>query len=208
MGDRIMLAYLEYLNAPAKLAMVIAAAFVVIQIIGEILEFKGKAVPEFVKIRKYFQRKKLERETLRMLPETLQNVQTLLDNVNKHYSEDNIALRDQWIKDVNSKLEEHDGWRADFDQKLDKNTDVTLSILIDNKRTAIIDFAARVVDENVPVTHEQFKRALKLHDEYKAIIKEHNMTNGEVDIAYRIITEAYENHLRNHTFIEDVRGYN
>jgi len=116
-------------------------------------------------------------------------------------------MRDEWIKNVNEKLEEHDNWRKDFDEKLDANTDVTMSILIDNKRTAIIDFAARVVDENVPVTHEQFKRAFKLHDEYEDIIKKHNITNGEIDIAYRIITEAYEAHLKNRTFIEDVRGY-
>lgn len=202
-----MLAYLECLNAPAIVVVILAAVFLGIQIIGEFLEFKGKVVPEFVKIRKYFKRKKTERETLRVLPETLQKVQESLDNMNKHYSDDNIAMRDAWIQNVNDKLAEHDNWRKDFDEKLDKNTDVTLSILIDNKRTAIIDFAAKVVDENAPVTHEQFKRAFKLHEEYEEIIKEHNMTNGEVDIAYRIITESYENHLRNRTFIEDVRGY-
>ena len=32
------------------------------------------------------------------------------------------------------------------------------------------------------------------------------MTNGEIDINYQIIKESYEEHLRNHTFIEDVRG--
>lgn len=202
-----MLAYLEYLNAPAKLIFILAAVFLGIQIIGEILEFKGKVVPEFVKIRKYFKRKKVERETLQALPETLQNVQTLLDNVNKHYSEDNIAMRDQWIKDVNAKLEEHDGWREEFDKKLDANTNITREIQIENKRTAIIDFAARVIDEKAPVTHEQFNRAFKLYDEYEAIIKEQNMTNGEIDVAYRIIKESYENHLKNRTFIEDVRGY-
>lgn len=202
-----MLAYLEYLNVPAKVVIILAAVFLGIQIIGEILEFKGKVVPEFVKVRKYFKRKKIERETLRSIPETLQKVKESLDKVNQHYSDDNISMRDQWIQNVNDKLAEHDNWRKDFDEKLDKNTDVTLAILIDNKRTAIIDFAARVVDENVPVTHEQFKRAFKLHEEYEAIIKEHDMTNGEVDIAYRIITESYENHLRNRTFIEDVRGY-
>lgn len=202
-----MLAYLECLNAPTIVVIIVAAVFLGIQIIGEFLEFKGKVVPEFVKIRKYFKRKKTERETLRALPETLQKVQESLDNMNKHYSDDNIAMRDAWIQNVNDKLAEHDNWRKDFDEKLDKNTDVTLSILIDNKRTAIIDFAAKVVDENAPVTHEQFKRAFKLHEEYEEIIKEHNITNGEVDIAYRIITESYENHLRNRTFIEDVRGY-
>lgn len=202
-----MLNYLEYLNVPSKITIALVVIFLGIQIIGEILEFKGKAVPEFVKIRKYFDRKKTERETLRALPVTLQNVQTALDAVNKHYSEDNIAMRDQWIKDVNKKLEEHDNWRIDFDKKLDANTEITRGIQIDNKREAIIDFAARVIDENVPVTHEQFNRAFKLYGEYEAIIKEQNMTNGEIDVAHRIIKEAYENHLRNHTFIEDVRGY-
>lgn len=192
---------------PAKIVVFLAGLFLCIQIVGEILEFKGKIVPEFVKIRKYFARKKTERETLKALPVTLSNVQAALDAVNAHYSADNIAMRDQWIKDVNAKLEEHDNWRKDFDEKLDANTDVTLSILIDNKRTAIIDFAARVVDENALVTHEQFKRALKLYDEYEAIIKEKNIKNGEIDIAHRIIKESYENHLRNRTFIEDVRGY-
>jgi hypothetical protein len=202
-----MLAYLEYLNAPSKVIIILVAVFLGIQIVGEILEFKGKVVPEFVKIRKYFARKKTERETLQDLPETLKKVKESLDKVNQHYSEDNIAMRDEWIQNVNSKLEEHDNWRKDFDEKLDANTEITRAIQIDNKRTAIIDFAARVVDENVPVTHEQFKRAFKLYDEYEAIIKEHNMTNGEIDVAHRIIMESYENHLRNHTFIEDVRGY-
>ena len=202
-----MLAYLEYLNAPAKLIIIFAVVFLGIQIIGEILEFKGKVVPEFVKIRKYFARKKVERETLKEIPATLQKVKESLDKVNQHYSEDNIAMRDDWIKSVNEKLKEHDHWRKDFDEKLDANTEITRAIQIDNMRNAIIDFAARVVDDNAPVTHEQFKRAFKLHDEYEEIIKKHKITNGEVDVAYRIITEAYEVHLKNRTFIEDVRGY-
>ena len=202
-----MLAYLECLNAPAKVVIVFAAIFFCIQIVGEILEFKGKVVPEFVKIRKYFARKKTERETLKEIPETLQKVKESLEKVNQHYSEDNIAMRDDWIKSVNEKLKEHDDWRKDFDEKLDANTEITRAIRIDNIRNAIIDFAARVIDENAPVTHEQFKRAFKLHDEYEEIIKKHNIINGEVDVAYRIITEAYEVHLKNRTFIEDVRGY-
>ena len=202
-----MLAYLEYLNAPAKLIIIFAVVFLGIQIIGEILEFKGKVVPEFVKIRKYFARKKVERETLKEIPETLRKVKESLDKVNQHYSEDNIAMRDEWIKSVNEKLKEHDDWRKDFDEKLDANTEITRAIQIDNKRTVIIDFAAKVIDESYPVTHEQFNRIFKLYKEYENIIKENGLTNGEVNIAYRIITESYENHMRNHTFIEDVRGY-
>lgn len=48
----------------------------------------------------------------------------------------------------------------------------------------------------------------KVHEEYEKIIDEYNMTNGEVDISIRIIREAYAERLKQHTFIEDARGYN
>ena len=47
----------------------------------------------------------------------------------------------------------------------------------------------------------------KIYDEYEAILEKYGKTNGEVEISIRIIREAYETHMRNHTFIEDVRGY-
>ena len=58
-----MLGYFEYLNMPTKIGIVIITLFVIMQIIGELLEFKGKVVPEFVKIRKYFTRKRHEKKT-------------------------------------------------------------------------------------------------------------------------------------------------
>ena len=57
-----MLSYIEYLgehlNMPAKVVLILVVVFCLINVIGEILEFKGKAVPEIIKIRKYFKRKK------------------------------------------------------------------------------------------------------------------------------------------------------
>ena len=58
------------------------------------------------------------------------------------------------------------------------------------------------------VTKEQFNRIFRLYKEYEDIIAQNKLTNGEVDIAYRIITESYEEHMRDHTFVEDVLGYN
>ena len=52
-----MLSYIDYLGIPAKIALLIIGLFFVMQLIGEILEFKGKVVPEFVKVRKYFSRR-------------------------------------------------------------------------------------------------------------------------------------------------------
>lgn len=202
-----MLSYLQYLNLPTKVVMVLVGVFLVMQIIGELLEFRGKVVPEYFKIRKYIKRKKDDREAMRQVPETLKEVRELLDNVNKHYSEDNIALRDQWIKDVNEKLEIHDQWKEKFDEKLDRNNQITLDLLIDHKRDKIISFANRVINEKIPVTREEYNRIFKLYNEYEDIIKQNGRTNGEVEIAHRIITESYENHMRNHTFVENIRGY-
>lgn len=202
-----MLDYIEYLNIPVKAAIVLIGAFLIMQLVGEILEFKGKVVPEFVKVRKIFTRRKKEREMMQRMEKTLDQVQTTMDELNQHYSTDNIQMRDEWIKRVNSKLDQYDASMAELDRKLDKNNSDTLSILVDNKRNVIISFASMVIDETKPVTKEQFNRIFKLYEEYEAIISANGMTNGEVDIAIRIIREAYENHLRNHSFIEDIRGY-
>lgn len=203
-----MLNYIEYLNIPAKIAIILVGVFFAMQIIGELLEFKGKVVPEFLKIRKYMKRKKEERETIAQMPEMLAEVRTLLNDVNQHYSADNIAKRDRWMDWVNSRAKVYDAGIADLEEKMDKNNAITLSLLIDIKRDTIINFASKVIDENYPVTKEQFNRIFKIYEEYEEIIEENELTNGEVDIAIRIIREAYENHMRNHTFIEDVRGYN
>lgn len=210
---------------PTKIAVALVVGFFVMQIVGEILEFKGKIVPEFVKIRKYFKRRKDERIALskvseilnehQQMAETIKEANRLLADFDTHYSIDNIAMRDKWMKEVNEhisdsekKREKQDALMCELNEKLDKNNAITLSILIENKRSSIIDFASKVIDENYPVTKEQFNRIFKIYKEYEEIIEEHNLVNGEVDIAIHIIRESYEQHMKNHTFIEDVRGYN
>lgn len=195
-----MLNYIEYLNIPAWIAIIFVGMFLILQIVGELLEFKGKVVPEFIKIRKYFARKRIERETFK-------EVQQLLGEVNKHYSSDNITMRDNWMQWVNNQAGIYDKTLAELEKKMDKNNSITLSLLIDNKRNTIIDFASKVIDEKFPVTREQFKRVFKIYEEYENIIEENGLTNGEVDVAIRIIRDSYEAHTRNHSFIEDIRGY-
>lgn len=202
-----MLNYIEYLKMPTNVAIVIISAIFVTQLIGELLEFKGKVVPEIFKMRKYFARKKQEHKTLKEIPEFLKEVKETLNDFNSHYSKDNISKRDNWIEKVNLKLDQNDKYIKELDKKIDKNNADTLSLLIDSKRNTIINFASFVIDENNPVTREQFNRVFKLYEEYEDIIAKNNMTNGEVDIAHRIIKESYENHMRNHTFIENLRGY-
>ena len=200
-----MLSYIEKLNEqiglPATVVTGMVILFFVIQVIGEILEFKGKVVPEFVKIRKYFARKRQERENVKEMSETMKSVKVLLDDVGRHYSEDNIKMRDGWIKEVNRELaESKEHWR--------ELNATMISMLIESKRNTIINFASRVIDPACIVTREEFNRVFKIYEEYEQMIEQNGLTNGEVDIAIRIIRESYEERLRSHSFVEDIRGYN
>lgn len=203
--------FVEYLNIPAKVALIIIGIFFVIQIIGELLEFKGKVVPEIVKVRKYFARKKREKqEAAKRLEEMYQlnqDVKALLSDVNAHYSEDNIAKRDSWMNWVNERAVTYDTFIKDMGEKFADVVKVLEEIFVQSSRDRIIDFASKVGDENAMVSREEFNRIFKVHKKYEAFLKERNMTNGEVDIAYRIIEDSYAGHMKNHTFIENIRGY-
>lgn len=206
-----MLGYIEYLNVPTKIALVIVVSFFVMQIIGEFLEFKGKVVPEFLKIRKWFTRRKREKAEA---TQTLKDVQTLLNDVNGHYSADNIAKRDGWMKWVNDRAEVYDESinqlreaMLEVMQALKDNTKLTEEMFVQSSRDRIIDFATKAGNEDAVVSREEFNRIFKVYAKYEKFLEEHDMTNGEIDIAYQIIKESYEQHMRNHTFIEDKRGY-
>ena len=67
--------------------------------------------------------------------------------------------------------------------------------------------AGKVADDKYLATREQFNRAFKVHEDYEQILRENNQENGQVTIAYKVITDAYEVRLRDHTFLEDLRGY-
>ena len=186
--------------------------FFVIQVIGEILEFKGKVVPEVIKVRKYFQRKRREKQEV---AQTLKDVKVLLSDVNAHYSEDNIAKRDKWMDWVNSRAQVYDSsidklgdTLSDVVQALKDNTKMTEEMFVQSSRDRIIDFANKASDEKAMVSREEFNRIFKVHKKYEDFLEEHGLTNGEVDIAYRIIKDSYEGHMRNHSFVEDIRGYN
>lgn len=206
-----MIDFLNYLGWPLQACLIIITAFVIMQIIGEILEFKGKVVPEFLKVRKTFQRKKKEKKEA---AETLKEVKVLLGEVNTHYSEDNITKRNKWMDWVNSRAEVYDGSIAEIQkvlveatQALRDNTKLTEEMFIQNSRDRIIDFATRVADCRAAVSREEYNRIFKVYDKYEKFLEEHNMTNGEVDIAMRLINESYEEHMRHHSFVEDIRGY-
>ena len=199
--------YLEYLNTPTKIGGAIILAFLIMQIIGEILEFKGKIVPEYVKVRKYFARRKKEKEATN---ETLRQVQTLLNDVNQHYSEDNITKRNAWMQWVNDRAIVYDASVAELTSLKDAlaaTNELVLDLYININRNRIIDFASKIANFDVAVSREEFNRIFKTYTEYEEILEKYDKTNGEVDIAMSIIKDSYTSHMKNHSFIEDIRGY-
>ena len=220
--------YIEYFNLPLWLILALMIVFGVMQGIGEFLEFKGKVVPEIMKVRKRVARRKREKEAQRKLPDfldkyesTLQEVVTTLSDtrdlykdIQSHYSADNIAKRDGWMQGVNMKFddlyarqEERDARDIQMNEKMDKNNEITLALLIDNKRNYILDFTSKAVDLSYPLTKEQYQRFFNVHKEYEEIIEENNMVNGQVDVAYDVVSKSFEERLKRHAFIEDTHGY-
>ena len=201
-----MLQYLEYLNLPSKIAIALVALFLVLQIGGEILEFMGKVVPEFFKIRKFFKRRKDEKEKQKKL---LEDVQKSLNEINAHYSQDNISKRDKWMDWVNGRAAVYDAAIDDLTSLKDalrSNNELTLDLYINVNRNRIIDFASKVANESILVSREEFNRIFKVHADYESILEKYGKTNGEVDFAFSVISDAYQERLRNQSFLEDIRG--
>lgn len=206
MGD--IIKGIEFLGIPATVAIALVGLFLVLQIIGELCELKGKIVPEFLKIRKYFKRKKEEKkETM----QTLKEVKQLLNDVNSHYDKDNIAKRDKWMTWVNNRAVVYDDALDKLfllQDKLNENNEITLDLYINVNRNRILDFARIVADDNALASREEFNRIYKVNKEYHEILTKYGKVNGEVDIAMKLIDEAYDYRMKHHSFIEDIRGYN
>ena len=207
-----MLGYLEYLKLPAVVAGAIVGILLVANLVGELLELKGKVVPEFMKLRKRWKRK---REEKREQAETLKEVKKLLADVNGHYSADNISKRDAWMGWVNSRAEVYDNSIVEIKDNLalvtaalQDNSKLTEELFVQSSRDRIIDFGILVADGEKIISREQFHRIFKVHEDYEKFLKKRGLTNGETDIAMRVINESYAAHMREHTFLEDVRGYN
>ncbi len=195
-----MLDSMQYLGMPTIIIVIVVAILLIMQVIGGVIEFKGKALPEIFHIKKYLARKKLEKEILIRLPETVDKLEKSVANINVHYNEDNISKRNDWMQSVNEKLD------TDHTLIRELKQDFILKD-INDKRNTIIDFASRISSSDTIITREYFNRIFKTYQEYEDMIKKEGLTNGEVDVAYHIIVEAYEERLLNHTFLEDERGW-
>lgn len=198
---------LAYLGIPMTVVACAFALLFVLNIIGSIFDFYGKVWPKIINFRRRRREKKEEKEKQALL---LTDVKTSLDEMKKHYSPEKIAERDAWMTWVNERAKVYDASvkeLTEFKSTLEVTKELTLDLYINVNRNRIIDFASKVVNEDVIVSREEFNRIFKIYDEYEEILKKYGKTNGEVEVSIRIIRDAYKAHTRNHTFIEDSRGY-
>lgn len=195
MGD--LLKAIEYLGIPVTIAIGLVALFIVLQIIGEIVEVCGKVVPEFFKVRKYFSRRKTEKEEEK---QTLKECKELLLEFNSHYDEDNITKRNKWMNKVDNSVKNNDQFMQNLDSKIDK-------LLEDNKNfKAQLDQVKHNVLENEAdrLRSELFdcgnrcRRNIRLHPEemdhmrdvYRKYSKVLNQ-NGTGQAEFEFITDYY-----------------
>lgn len=203
-----MISYIEYLGIPGAIATVIIAVFFLMQIVGLILDIKGKAVPVIMNVYGHF-KKKRDRE--KDLEDTLKDVQAVLKEFDAHYNADNIQKRDDWMQWVNGQATVY---TAEIDNvkkeifgittALQENTQITEEMFIQTSRDRIIDFATKAIQPDACVSREEYQRIFKVYQKYEDFLKERNLPNGEVDINYRMIEKSYKERMANQTFAEDV----
>lgn len=199
---------LEFFKVTGPWAAVILGIWIVLNIIGEICEKKNKIVPEFMKIVTHLKKKKEEKKQIQQF---IVDMKEFTEGIKIHYSPEALKKRDDWMDWVNNRADKYDAAvdeLKDLKDDIAKNNVLTLDLYININRHRIIDFASKVANEDILISQEEFNRIFKVYRDYEAVLEQHHMTNGEVDIAYRVIQDAYKERLRDHTFLEDIRGYN
>lgn len=197
------------LGIPGSVAVVILVMFAVLQIIGEFIEASGKVAPTFLKLRKLFTRRREERKAQTAL---LLEVKDALDAINQHCCPESIAQRNEWMTWVNERANLYDATVQDYTdtrdrilEALEQTTKMTEQLFIEASRDRIIDFASKVYKSTDEVSREEFHRIFKVYQKYEAFLEAHNMTNGEIDLNYELIQEAYRDRIEHHAFVEDHR---
>lgn len=162
MGD--IIKGIEFLGIPATIAIALVGLFLILQIIGELCELKGKIVPEFLNIRKYFKRKKQEKEeTAKMIRDCKQ---ALLE-FNSHYSPANIAKRNNWMHEVDDSVRCNDELIQKLDSKMDKllETNKTLTTQLEQVKSNVLENEADRLRSELFDCGNRCRRKIRLHPE-------------------------------------------
>lgn len=101
---------------------------------------------------------------------------------------------DEKLVGMSSKLEDVSGRINTIESRIDM-------IEVNNMRTQILDFANSCMNGRKH-TKEEFEHMIDLHTSYTDIIKEKNIVNGRMDLAYQYISELYVRCLNENSFLD------
>ena len=71
---------------------------------------------------------------------------------------------------------------------------------VDSQRTEILDFANSAMNRRKH-TKEEFDHIIKVHDDYLQYVRERNLENGQVKLAYEYIEKIYQRCLEKNSFL-------
>ena len=195
---------IEFLGVPGWVAIAIVGILLVIQIIGCILDFKGKVVPEIINIRGHLRRKREEKEDAerkaKETAETLAEVKQLLSDVNAHYNKDNITKRNDWMKSVDKSVGDNDKLIQALDGKIDKLLEANEKLedqLVQVKSNVLENEADRLRSElfdcgnrcrrNIRLHPEEMDHIRDVWDKYSNKLHQ----NGPGEREFNFITDYY-----------------
>ena len=186
MGD--IIKAIEFLGIPATIAIVLVGLFLILQIIGELCELKGKIVPEFLKIRK--------EDTKQMI----QDCKQALLEFNSHYSPANIAKRNNWMHEVDDSVRSNDELIQKLDGKMDKllETNETLTAQLEQVKSNVLENEADRLRSELFDCGNRCRRRIRLHpeemDHIRDVYRKYSEVlhqNGPGEREFNFITDYY-----------------
>ena len=195
MGD--IIKGIEFLGIPATIAIALVGLFLILQIIGELCELKGKIVPEFLKVRKYFKRKKKEKEETKQM---IQDCKQALLEFNSHYNPESIAKRNNWMHCVDDSVRNNDEFIQKLDGKMDKllQTNEILTSQLEQVKSNVLENEADRLRSELFDCGNRCRRRIRLHpeemDHIRAVYQKYSEVlhqNGTGEREFNFITDYY-----------------
>lgn len=195
MGD--IIKGIEFLGIPATIAIVLVGLFLILQVIGELCELTGKIVPEFLKIRKYFKRKKQEKENEKKL---LERLAEKLESFEGHYSPEKIAQRNEWMHGVDDSVRCNDELIQKLDGKMDKllETNEVLTTQLEQVKSNVLENEADRLRSDLFDCGNRCRRNIRLHpeemDHIRDVYRKYSEVlhqNGTGEREFNFITDYY-----------------
>lgn len=117
-----------------------------------------------------------------------------ISNLIKKVNEQSVRIRELENRQ-NKNVEMFTEHEIGIIEKLEKLTEMFVDKEVDDYRWEIINFATRIADKK-PCNKDSYRHCFRTYKKYEELLKEHKLTNGEVDISMKIVREAYEQKLK------------